>query len=178
MPTLDESRRRTEAQFWAEFHVAQPGIMGALLDAVSTGLRRLPSTRLEVVPRMADFARWGVAVERALRWPKGSFLGAYERNLDLANEQAIEASSVALAILSFVSTQPEARWRGTCSELLGELRSHAEGARGDREFPRTPQQLGRLLRRAGVNLRRAGFEVEFWREGRLSRRMISITRRS
>jgi hypothetical protein len=30
---------------------------GALLDAVSEGLQRLPDVRLERLPRMADFAR-------------------------------------------------------------------------------------------------------------------------
>ena len=37
-------------------------------------------------------------------------------------------------------------------------------------------QLGRLVRRLGVNFRRAGFEVRFWREGKLSSRIISITK--
>jgi hypothetical protein len=32
----------------------RPPILGALLDAVAHGLERLPQTRLEKLPRMAD----------------------------------------------------------------------------------------------------------------------------
>jgi hypothetical protein len=35
----------------------RPCILGVLLDAVVQGLKRLPETRLEKLPRMADFAR-------------------------------------------------------------------------------------------------------------------------
>jgi hypothetical protein len=34
--------------------------MGALLDAVSHGLRALPQVRRDRLPRMADFALWAI----------------------------------------------------------------------------------------------------------------------
>ena len=40
-------------------------------------LRELPSVRLTELPRMADFARFGEALGRGLRWPAGAFLGSY-----------------------------------------------------------------------------------------------------
>ena len=33
---------RPERQFWADFELARPGILGSLLDAVAAGLRNLP----------------------------------------------------------------------------------------------------------------------------------------
>ena len=36
----------------------RPRILGALLDALVIGLKRLPTIRLSELPRMADFAIW------------------------------------------------------------------------------------------------------------------------
>ena len=58
--------RRDEAQFWREFEQVRPRILGALLDAVVAGLGNLPKVTLEQTPRMADFAVWVSACERAL----------------------------------------------------------------------------------------------------------------
>ena len=43
---IPEERRRPEAELWAAFETERPRILGALLDAVVEGLKRLPETRL------------------------------------------------------------------------------------------------------------------------------------
>ena len=75
---------------WAAFEAERPRILGALLDAVAVGLKRLPATRLEKLPRMADFALWATACETAL-WPAGTFSSAYSGNRDEAVEDVIDA---------------------------------------------------------------------------------------
>jgi hypothetical protein len=76
---ISEERRRPEAELWAAFAIERPYILGALLDAVVEGLKCLPATRLPTLPRMADFALWATACERAL-WPIGTFWSAYSGN--------------------------------------------------------------------------------------------------
>jgi putative DNA primase/helicase len=56
LPAIPNDQRREESEFWAAFEAAKPSILGALLNAVSRGLRRLPDVRLDRRPRMADFA--------------------------------------------------------------------------------------------------------------------------
>ena len=90
-PVLDA--RRPEAELRAAFDAARPRILGALLDAVVQGLRRLPDTKLERLPRMADFALWASACEPAI-WPPGTFWSAYCGNRDEAIENVIEADPV------------------------------------------------------------------------------------
>jgi hypothetical protein len=87
---ISEDRRRPEAELWAEFEVRRPRILGALLDAVVEGLKRLPETRLPKLPRMADFALWATACETAL-WPAGTFWSAYCGNQD----EAVDGVTVA-----------------------------------------------------------------------------------
>ena len=57
------------------------------------GLRRLPDTKLERLPRLADFALWASACEPAI-WPPGTFWSAYCGNRDEAIENVIEADPV------------------------------------------------------------------------------------
>ena len=61
LPPIPEEARRTEADLFSSFDRVRAGVLGALLDAVSCAMRRLPSVELPVLPRMADFAAWAVA---------------------------------------------------------------------------------------------------------------------
>ena len=88
---IAEERRRPEAELWAAFNHERPRILGALLDVVVEGLRRLPETRLPKPPRMADFALWATACETSF-WPSGTFWSANCRNRDEAVEGVIEAN--------------------------------------------------------------------------------------
>jgi len=90
---IQEERRRPEAELWAAFEAERPYLLGVFLDAVVKGLKRLPETRLEKLPRMADFALWATG-ETAL-WPAGTFWSAYCGNRDEAVEGVIDADPVA-----------------------------------------------------------------------------------
>ena len=152
--TLDpipEERRRPEAELWAAFNAERPRILGALLDAVVVGLRRLPDTRLEKLPRMADFALWATACETAL-WPAGTFWSAYSGNRDEAVEGVIDADPVAAAVRAVMVTRTV--WTGTASDLLGALASEAgERVAKSKTWPDSPRVLSGRLRRAATFLR-------------------------
>jgi hypothetical protein len=115
---IPDERRRPEAELWAAFEAERAGILGALLDAVAEGLRRLPETRPPKLPRMADFALWATACGTAL-WPAGTFWSAYCGNRDEAVEEVIDADPIAAAVLAVMATRTE--WTGTASDLLGAL---------------------------------------------------------
>jgi hypothetical protein len=70
---IPEKRRRAEAELWAAFEAERPRILGVLLDAVVEGLRRLPETRLEKLPRMADFDSPCHTIKVLLTWCAKSF---------------------------------------------------------------------------------------------------------
>src|SRR5262249_57079471 len=99
----------------SDFERERPGIVGALLDTVSRGLRELPITHLDRLPRMADFALWATACERAL-WPAGTFIAAYAGNRSAAVDSVIEADLVAIAVRKLVAGTVE--WSGGFLEVL------------------------------------------------------------
>lgn len=95
---------------WAAFEAERPRILGALLDAVAKGLAMLPQTRLDKLPRMADFALWATACETAL-WRAGTFWSAYCGNRDEAVEGVIEADPIAATVRAVMAART--KWTGT-----------------------------------------------------------------
>jgi hypothetical protein len=130
---------------------------------VVEGLKRLPETRLEKLPRMADFALWASACETAL-WPAGTFWSAYCGNRDDAVDGVIDADPIAAAVRAVMMTQT--KLTGTASDLLGTLAQTAGvHAVRSKTWPDNPRAVAGRLRRAAPLLRKIGIEVVFKREG-------------
>ncbi|MBW2422401.1 MAG: DUF3854 domain-containing protein [Deltaproteobacteria bacterium] len=175
LPRLE--RYREEREFWRDFEAARPRILGALLTAASAALRHEEETRIEVPIRMADAARWVTAAEPALGWEQGTFVEAYATNRRDANELALEASSVIVALREFIG--PRRVWTGTAGTLLDALaREAGESVTREKSWPKTARGLGSALRRLAPNLRVDGIEIEFGKResSRDRRRLITITK--
>lgn len=171
LPGIGEAERRTEAEVLAQYEAARPRVLGALLDALATGLRNLPTTRLATLPRMADFALWVAACEPAL-WEPGTFESAYRDNRDTGQADLLEADAVAATILRLMNdpfhNEPgrdvpgRTEWRGTRTDLLAELTQRADDtALRDPRWPRTAKAVGDRMRRMATGLRKVGIEPVF-----------------
>jgi hypothetical protein len=176
LKNISDEKRRPEKKFWEDFDAAHPCILGALLDGVAHGLRKLPNIRLKRIPRMADFATWATACETAY-WQAGTFAQAYEQNRDDAIDTVIEADLVATAMQSFMAKRTE--WQGTSTDLLGALKmAVAEDLTKLKEWPSSPRSLSGRLRRAAATLRKIGTDITFDRDSYHSRnRIIRIARK-
>ena len=172
LEAIPEERRRSEAELWAAFDAERPRILGVLLDAAVQGLKKLPETTLERLPRMADFALWATACETAL-WPAGTFWSAYCGNRDETVENVIEADPVAAAVRAVMGERTE--WTGTATDLLGALAKAAgERVANSKTWPVSPRALSGRLRRAATFLRQIGIEIDYVKEGRARTRIIHI----
>ncbi len=92
LPSISKQQRRPERDFWQDFDRSSQWILGAVLDAVVTALRGIDEISLGELPRMADFALWGVASMPALGFDPASFINAYNGNRDGANSLVLESS--------------------------------------------------------------------------------------
>jgi hypothetical protein len=155
---IPESKRKPEAEFWSDFDRAAPMLFGALLDAVSGGMRLMPEIRLPGLPRMADFAVFGEAVSRSVGNDPGMFVETYNRNRQEANEKAIEDHPVARAVSALAADR--GTWKGTVGELLVELESIVGAKTVESKFwPKSTQRLSSALRRSAPSLRMAGVDI-------------------
>ena len=179
---IASKNRLSEEEVWASFAATHASVLGALLDAVATGLKRFPGTRPPDLPRMADFAHWAIACESAL-WENGAFLTAYNANILAAVESVLEASPVAVAVRKLMEPvaktlkgekEPAPPWVGTASELLEKLTGLVtERVAKSDAWPGSSRALAGRLRRAASFLRRVGIDVAFEREAQA--RQIIIT---
>jgi hypothetical protein len=171
LPVIPEEQRRTEGEFWPLFDAAHPRLLGALLDVVSTAMKRVGSIHLGRLPRMADFAQWATAAEPGLGWADGRFMSIYTGNIREADELALDASVLAGAIRDF--TEPRREWEGTATELLEELNRIApEPTRRAKGWPLAAHVLTSKLRRLAPNLRAFGIEIELPDRRHSSRRRL------
>jgi hypothetical protein len=163
LPSIGEDRRIEEGEFWHRFEEARAAILGGLLDVMAAGIANLPKVRLSRLPRMADFARWITACERALGWGDGEFIEIYAANRSALTEIAIESNETIRMIRNEAICHDDHENVGS---LLAKLRALCGDDREKlKSLPKTPRALGGLLRRYAPELRTAGLDVIFGRHG-------------
>ncbi|MCW4027979.1 MAG: primase alpha helix C-terminal domain-containing protein, partial [Candidatus Bathyarchaeota archaeon] len=163
LPRIPENKRRLENDLWAEFALAKPRILGALLDAVSCGIKQFDRVQLESYPRMADFAKWVVSAEPKLPWRKGEFLKTYKENRSESALACFESDALAIVLRDFIETIKA--WEGTASDLKSALEEHLNNSTAVQNptyrdsLPKSPGNLSNKLRRIAPALRKIGIEV-------------------
>jgi hypothetical protein len=144
LPRIDPKQRKLEKVLSRQLLDAQPQILSALLDGVVAGLRNLPGVVLEGKPRMADFAHWGVATEKALGAGEGGFMEAHEGARQDAVGTALEAWALADTFMKFAAQYDRDNpWEGTATELLTKLNDLVtdEDMKRAREWPKSAGAL-------------------------------------
>ena len=162
MPRIAEAERKTEKEIMAELDKIRPQVLGAVLDVISCGLRELPNVELPSKPRMADFAEWVTACERALGWTPGEFLAAFNKNQDEAKIALIDNDMFATSLVEFVSGALEGGNLEISSGLLLttlEERSNITPRNRPDGWPRSPRGVSGKVRRFAPALRAVGIEV-------------------
>ena len=175
LPAIPETSRLTEADFRESFKESRQRIFGALVSILSDVLRVLPEIKLDSSPRMADFARIGVATEQALGMPEGSFLESYRNNRVDGIFSKLDDDPLARAILSLAREKEV--WHGTASSLSKELRLANAPNKFGGELPRTPRALSVALRSKEPILRELGVGLEFDLNYGGEKRVIKIERK-
>ncbi len=158
---IETDNRTTENALWKRFEKDHPKILGAICDAVSTGLKYKDQVSLENLPRMADFASWVFAAEPALPWEKGEFLRLYNKTQEDMDEEIIENSPVGKALIELLDAKAPGLEGITSGELLDRLSDLApDVTRTSQYWPKTATALARELARLKPTLRKKKIIVE------------------
>lgn len=161
---IPESERIRESELMARFSTVQSRIFGAILTALSAGLKNIGRVYLNETPRMADFAYWIQAIEPALPWESGGFLQVYYENRQQLIEQAVESDSIASAIRKLIESINNDTWEGSPNDLLIELdEREPENVKKEKYWPKNACILSRRLKRASSFLRKIGIDITIGR---------------
>ena len=162
---ITESDRRPEDELWRDFYATRPRILGALLDAVATGLANIGTVKLDRLPRMADFAKWVTACEPGLGWKPGTFMEAYIGNRATANESAIEGSAIGAVVVKLMDDHDT--FTGTARELMEAVEGILPKDKKNNSpklpagWPKSSRAFSGEVRRIAPNLRAAGINITF-----------------
>jgi hypothetical protein len=158
LPPLEGTNKRlTDEEVFARAEEIAPGVFGALLDCLSHYLKVKNDIQNPDV-RMVSYAKVGIAVEQALDWGEGAFMGSYQESRNEANAVVLESYPVAAVIIEFVEDYPEDdKWESTGQELLDALAARAgDGLRIADKWPRRANELGQQLSDLKTDLARVG----------------------
>lgn len=155
---ISEDCRLPQSELDAKVEAARPRILGALLTALSQTLAQLPHTNPDVLPRMADYAKFAIAAEGALDLEEGEFSSTFNQSREQSRAVVIESSPVGEAILSLM--RDRLVWKGTASELLSALEKHTDEATyRSRFFPKAANTFKRNLNRLAPDLKALGIDI-------------------
>lgn len=157
LPVIDA--RMTEAEHDALLQRHAPAIMGGLLDLFADSLADLPNVKIppDKLPRMADFAYLGEAMNWILDGEEFNFLNRYIAHRREATQRTIGASPVAAACIKYIDAGKS--FLGPIGKLLFELEAFAgDHERGD-YWPRSAKGMADSFRRVCQALRQLGIDA-------------------
>lgn len=73
--------RKSEVSLQEKFNKDYPYLIGGIYSLLADVLKILPDVPHEELPRMTDYARIGIAVEKILNYESGFFLKTYNQNI-------------------------------------------------------------------------------------------------
>ena len=155
-------KRMDEVTFWRNFNAARPKLFGAVLDAVSGALKRLPDIKLDRMPRMADFARVACAYAEFAGMGANTMLDIIMAHTFRQTQEVLDADPVATAVVEFV--RKSGKWTGTASELLSLLNEAHPQQRPD-GWPKQGNTLSRRLTVLHSTLSEVGINIRRHKEG-------------
>jgi len=125
LTSVDYARTGGESNWKNQFEADLPIITSGFHDL----LQRVFPTRDQIempneLPRLGDFAKIGIALEQVLKLEKGSFLKAYESNLNYGSSLILEDSDLGQAVISLANNLDDAAIY-TRNELIQELKKYS-----------------------------------------------------
>ena len=187
-------KRVSEIVLKENFDNIYPKILGGLYALLSEVLKILPNIRTEGLPRMTEYARFGIALEKVLELEEGFFIKCYDENIKEKIDTNFWNDDVCNAIFTYFYSfdkvphpqfgrKPPAPEQniflgeysieGTADELRQNLSTMKSSKNTFSHFPKTAKGFSEQLKRIEPLLNEKGIMIERSRQS--FRRLIRIT---
>lgn len=174
---IPKEKRKTEEELNANFEKEKPLIFAGFLNALSIALKNYADIKLEGYQRLADFNRYGCAIAQGLGKTQEEFTKAYSKKIDLQNQEALNADSIALIIHKLCKTEVrkykekdaagieknEGLRTFQPTELYSTVKNYATDMGIDvkaKSFPKSPNALTRRINDVKPALKAVGIVIE------------------
>lgn len=165
---IPTEKRRAESSLNKKFNEDYPQLVGGLYYLLSACMAKLDSVQSDSLPRMTDFARMGIALEKVLGLETGTFLSIYASHQDGQTEISFWQDPLCCWIHERLNRK-SGGWhdrnkiqiiRGTASELVNRMGGGHSGSNSRSGLPRSPRAFAGYLRRIEPILSKMGIIIE------------------
>jgi len=161
LPDIDDSWRKEKEELLAEFEKIRPKLLHSIFDTVVKALQIKPTLKLTRLPRMADFAKWGEVISRAMGYGELIFIEAYANNRNQQNKVAVEENIIGSVFVKFyrdheTKNKLNPTIVGSPEMLYKAIIDFAEANEinvNSRQFPKAPNILVKKLKAIKSNLK-------------------------
>jgi hypothetical protein len=157
---IDTRERFAEDDFWLQFSLDHPRLLGAVFSALSGALASRHNVELAKRPRLADWGLYAAALYESQGWGVQQFMEDWQGVEETQQQGTLDGSIVAQAIIiymkdkDFVEKPP-----GKLHTLLETFCENDLNLKSDRGWPKTGQTLWRRIREVSPLLEAHGIRA-------------------
>ena len=144
---LDKRKRLPEDDFWLQFSLKHPRLLGAIFDALAGALRARHTVVLEERPRLTDWGLYAAALYESQGWGVETFVEDWRGVEETQQQGTLDGSVVAQAVILFMRDKD--RVELSAAKLHAALRASAGEAldlADDKTWPKTGRTLWKKIR--------------------------------
>lgn len=161
---ISENSRKFSDIIWDPFNKGYSTLLGGGYLLLSEVLKLLPTIEAKELPRMADYAKFGIAMEKALELPEGSFMKTYNLHNSTKNSNLFD-SDLTCFFLEYVMKRRDYGGQnyfiGTTSELMAYVDGFCKSTSIKRStLPSNPRSFKGRLSRIKPILEENGIEMK------------------
>jgi hypothetical protein len=159
---LEKRERLPEDDFWMQFYLKHPELLGALFDALAGALRERHTVKLEERPRFADWGLYAAALYESQGWGVKQFIEDWQHVEKTQQQGTLDGSIVAQAVILYMKDKDHVEL--SAAKLHAALESRAEDdldLKDDKTWPKTGRTLWKKIREVTPLLEAHGMRA--WR---------------
>jgi hypothetical protein len=144
---LDKRKRLPEDDFWMQFSLKHPELLGAVFDALAGALSERHTVKLDERPRLADWGLYAAALYESQGWGVGTFVEDWKGVEETQQQGTLDGSIVAQAVILYMKKKD--RVELSAAKLHAAIESHAEDdldLKDDKTWPKTGRTLWKRIR--------------------------------
>jgi hypothetical protein len=173
---LDKRKRLPEDDFWMQFSLKHPELLGAVFDALAGALKERHTVKLSERPRLADWGLYAAALYKSQGWGVETFVEDWKGVEETQQQGTLDGSIVAQAIILYMKNKD--RVELSAAKLHAAIEKHTEDdldLTSDKTWPKTGRTLWKRIREVTPLLEAHGIRAYRSSSNKLGRPIILDT---
>lgn len=173
---LDNRKRLPEDDFWMQFSLKHPELLGAVFDALAGALRERHTVKLAERPRLADWGLYAAALYESQGWGVGTFSEDWKGVEETQQQGTLDGSIVAQAVILYMKDKDRIELSAAKLHAALQVRGSDDlDLKDDKTWPKTGRTLWKKIREVTPLLEAHGIRAFRKNDNRAGRPIVLDT---